>query len=65
MTTLACTLTAEAQNVAAADCKHVLWTAGCTFAAAEAGERCGDVLTTLACTLVAMPEEGAQNTGAE
>ncbi len=59
LTTLACTLGDEQTGApgAAPGCKDVLWTAGCTFQAAESVADCGHVLTTLACTLVAVPEE--------
>ena len=52
----------------AQDCKHVLWTAGCTFAGAQLGMAaaavdCGKVLTTLACTLAAGGGARAQECG--
>ncbi len=64
LTTLACTLGDEQTGAlgAAPGCKDVLWTAGCTFQAAESVADCGHVLTTLACTLVAVPEENVTAT---
>jgi hypothetical protein len=62
--TLACTLGDEQTGALGATpgCKDVLWTAGCTFQAAESVADCGHVLTTLACTLVAVPEESVAAT---
>jgi hypothetical protein len=44
-------------------CKHVLWTAGCTFAGQQGAPECGNVLTTLVCTLAKTGADDAEQCG--